>query len=79
MPGSPRRTAQGVKGSKLTEKDSVRFIQNCHTHDSVIFFTTEGKVYSTAAHCIVCGGPPATHAPSPNSLYPGPCKGGWEK
>ena len=42
----------GMKGAKLKGDDSVDDIVQCMDHDSVLFFTSEGSVYSLKAHQI---------------------------
>lgn len=41
-----------MMGAKLKGNDSVEDIVQCMDHDSVLFFTSDGSVYSLKAHQI---------------------------
>lgn len=43
------RGGKGVRGGKLKEEDVIFEVQSASTHDEVLFFTNEGKVYSVKA------------------------------
>ena len=45
----------GMKGAKLKDSDSVEEIVQAMDHDSVLFFTSDGSVYSLKAHQIPQG------------------------
>lgn len=42
---SQRRGGKGVKGMQTKEEDAVRAIFTANTHDDILFFTDQGKVY----------------------------------
>ena len=41
-----RRGGRGVMGQTIREEDAVRHLQVCDTHDTLLLFTAQGKVYS---------------------------------
>ena len=41
-----RRGGRGIKGQAMREEDAVRHLLVCDTHDSLLLFTQQGKVYS---------------------------------
>ncbi len=40
-----RRGGSGVSGAELKEEDFVRKLITCSTHDYILFFTTNGRIY----------------------------------
>lgn len=42
-----KRGGKGVTGVETKEEDKVSFIGSAMTHDSILFFTNQGKVYQT--------------------------------
>ncbi len=47
-----KRGGMGVKTMETKEDDSVRHIFKCSTHDEILFFTNNGKVYSIKVYDI---------------------------
>ncbi|MBG7609504.1 MAG: DNA gyrase subunit A [Anaerolineae bacterium] len=47
-----RRGGRGVKGHATREEDEVLIMLPAHTHDTVLFFSNKGKVYSEKAYQI---------------------------
>lgn len=47
-----KRGGSGVKTMETKEDDSVRHIFKCSTHDEILFFTNNGKVYSIKVYDI---------------------------
>ncbi len=45
-----RRGGRGVTGQTIREEDAVRHLIVCDTHDSLLLFTAEGKVYSLKSY-----------------------------
>ncbi|MEX2372974.1 MAG: DNA gyrase subunit A, partial [Dehalococcoidia bacterium] len=45
-----RRGGRGVTGQAMREEDAVRHLIVCDTHDSLLLFTAEGKVYSLKSY-----------------------------
>ncbi|MBS4462641.1 DNA gyrase subunit A [Aerococcaceae bacterium zg-B36] len=46
------RGGRGVKGMGLGEDDTIKSMISCSTHDTLLFFTNLGKVYSTKGYDI---------------------------
>ena len=47
---SQRRGGKGVQGAALKQDDIVRHFFVCSTHDWILFFTTQGRVYRAKAY-----------------------------
>jgi DNA gyrase subunit A len=47
---SQKRGGKGVQGAALKQDDIVRHFFVCSTHDWILFFTTQGRVYRTKAY-----------------------------
>ena len=47
---SQKRGGKGVQGAALKQDDVVRHFFVCSTHDWILFFTTQGRVYRTKAY-----------------------------
>ncbi len=47
---SQKRGGKGVQGAGLKQDDIVRHFFVCSTHDWILFFTTQGRVYRTKAY-----------------------------
>jgi DNA gyrase subunit A len=47
-----RRGGKGVTGVKMKEEDGVDDILTAHSHDTLLFFTSTGRVYSQKAYYI---------------------------
>lgn len=47
---SQKRGGKGVQGATLKQDDIVRHFFVCSTHDWILFFTTQGRVYRTKAY-----------------------------
>ena len=47
---SQKRGCKGVQGAALKQDDVVRHFFVCSTHDWILFFTTQGRVYRTKAY-----------------------------
>ena len=47
-----RRGGQGSKGAAVRDEDAVMKLGVCNTHDNVLFFTDQGKVYHLHAYDI---------------------------
>ncbi len=45
-----KRGGQGKIGAAVSEEDSIQNLITASTHDSVLFFTSSGKVFQTKAH-----------------------------
>ena len=43
------RRTKGAKGSVLADSDSIRYMERCNVHDTVLFFTSEGRCYGSQA------------------------------
>jgi DNA gyrase subunit A len=43
---SQRRGGKGVSGMTVKQKDNIRLLTNANTHDSLLVFTNQGKVFS---------------------------------
>ena len=47
---SQKRGGKGVQGAGLKQDDIVNHFFVCSTHDSILFFTTQGRVYRAKAY-----------------------------
>src|SRR6202021_115163 len=47
---SQKRGGKGVQGAGLKQDDIVRHFFVCSTHDWILFFTTQGRVYRAKAY-----------------------------
>ena len=47
---SQKRGGKGVKGATLKQDESVKHFFVCSTHDTILFFTTKGRVYRLKAY-----------------------------
>jgi len=45
-----RRGGKGIAGIKTREKDFVQHFFTCSTHDDLLFFTNQGKIYKTRTY-----------------------------
>ena len=66
------RGGRGVTGLKMTEKDDIQHLITASTHDSLLFFTTRGRVYQLKVHELPDAGRTAKGMPIVNliSLQP---------
>jgi DNA gyrase subunit A len=67
-----RRGGRGVTGLKMTDKDDIQHLITANTHDSLLFFTTRGRVYQLKVHELPDAGRTAKGMPIVNliSLQP---------
>ena len=63
-----RRGGRGVMGQTIREEDAVRHLQVCDTHDTLLLFTAQGKVYSVRGFEVPEGSRQARGIPVVNLL-----------
>ncbi len=62
------RGGRGVTGLKMTEKDDIQHLITASTHDSLLFFTTRGRVYQLKVHELPDAGRTAKGMPIVNLI-----------
>ena len=50
---SQKRGGKGVKGATLKQDEIVKHFFVCSTHDTILFFTTKGRVYQDAPYLVL--------------------------
>lgn len=67
-----RRGGRGVTGLKISDQDDIQHIVGTNTHDSLLFFTSRGRVYQLKVHELPDAGRTAKGMPIVNliSLQP---------
>ncbi|MEZ4522252.1 MAG: DNA gyrase subunit A [Thermomicrobiales bacterium] len=63
-----RRGGRGVTGLKMTEKDDIQHLITASTHDSLLFFTSRGRVYQLKVHELPDAGRTAKGMPIVNLI-----------
>ncbi len=63
-----RRGGRGVTGLKMSDKDDIQHLITASTHDSLLFFTTRGRVYQLKVHELPDAGRTAKGMPIVNLI-----------
>ena len=63
-----RRGGRGVTGLKMTEQDDIQHLITASTHDSLLFFTSRGRVYQLKVHELPDAGRTAKGMPVVNLI-----------
>lgn len=58
------RATRGKAGARIKEDDAIEQFFACRSHDTILFFTNRGVVYTLPAHQIPRGAAPPAAAPS---------------
>src|SRR5262249_59802544 len=58
-----RRGGRGVQGMNMKEGDYIEHLHVCSTHDYLLFFTNQGKVYRLQVYHLPTHSRPAPHRP----------------